>query len=182
MLGIPYYQNILQKRVGGGVTLYILNSIDSAVYRPPFDNNNSQFELLWIKLAINNSDCFLGALYHPPKPIYQVNDFCNFLDKSLDSVNSVSHNSMVILAGDFNQLPDSKLTDLGLSLSVHIPTHKGHHLDKIFLSQPIYSNIKAVKSSIKTDHLAIIARSDNQTIVDHSKTSLTHTSPTQACT
>ena len=42
-------------------------------------------------------------------------------------------------------------------------------------SQPIYSNIKTVKSSIKADHLAIIARSDNQNIVDHNKTRLTST-------
>ena len=71
---------------------------------------------------------------------------------------------------DNNQLPDNVFYDQGLDLYVHAPTHKGHCLDKIFASQPIYTNVKTVTSCIKTEHLAILARGDDIAIIDANKT------------
>ena len=147
--------------------------VDSAVYCPPSDNQ--LFELLWIKCKVDSIDFYLGGLYHPPKPIYQVNDFVQFVESSVDSINNLSQNCTVTIAGDVNQLSDNCFTDLGLLLSVHFPTHRGHCLDKIFVSPSIYDNLKAIKSSIKTEHSATVARSDDVTIVDHNKTRRTCT-------
>ena len=65
--------------------------------------------------------------------------------------------------------------DLGLFLSVHFPTDRGHCLVKLFVSQPIYENIKGIKSSIKTEHSTIVARSDDIiiNIIDHNKSKRT---------
>ena len=53
---------------------------------------------------------------------------------------------------------------------VHAPTHKGHCLDKIFATQPIYTKTKTVTSTIKTEHLGIVARADDLPIHDVNKT------------
>ena len=74
---------------------------DSAVYCP------------WIKFKVDNIDFYLDGLYHPPKPIYQVNDFVQFFELSVDSISSLSQNCTVVVAGDVNQLSDNCFTDLG---------------------------------------------------------------------
>ena len=53
------------------------------------------------------------------------------------------------------------------------PTHKGHNLDRVYTSEPIYDNIKVVKSTVVSEHRAVVARADNSRIVDHNKTSRT---------
>ena len=95
----------------------------------------------------------------------------------VNSISSLSQNCTVVVAGNVNQLSGNCFTDLGLLLSVHFHTHRlcRHCLDKIFVSRPIYDNLKAIKSSIKTEHSASVARSDDVTIVDHNKSKRTCT-------
>jgi len=69
-----------------------------------------------------------------------------------------------------NQLSNNTFFDQGLDLIVHSPTHKGHYLDKIFVSQPIYTNVKTITSSVKTEYSAIIVLPDSTLIVDTVKT------------
>ena len=167
-------------RVGGGVAIYVTDSVDSNNYNPLGDYNT--FEILWVKCKINSVDCFIAGLYHPPKPLYPVPDLFNFLSCTIDSIVDNYTNSCIIIAGDCNTLSDSSFFDLGLLLSVKVPTHKGHFLDKIFVNQPLYQNVKAVRSSIKTEHAALIAKSDASTIVDVNKTrtAVTFRKPTPA--
>ena len=51
------------------------------------------------------------------------------------------------------------------------PTHHGHKLDRIYTTSDIYSTAKVVKSTVKTAHMAIIARAEAGHIVDLNKSS-----------
>ena len=54
----------------------------------------------------------------------------------------------------------------GLSPIVHQPTRGGNCLDRIFVSEPCYTDLRVVGSSVKSDHRAVIASAGNRTITD----------------
>ena len=154
------------------MAIYVSDIYQSELILPPGDN--AQFELSWIKLSSKNgfelNSFFIGGIYHPPKPIYNTNELCSFITSSVEFILSIDSNQCnIIVAGDTNNLNDDVFTDSGLDLCVHVATHKGHFLDKIFTLQPIYSNVKAVKSCIKTEHAALVARADIIPIIDYNK-------------
>ena len=97
----------------------------------------------------------------------------NYLESVLDEIQENNHKAIIILAGDFNQLDHSNILSFGLFANVYLPTHKGHYLDRIYTSQPLYNNTKIVQSTVTTEHKAIIARSDDSVISDINKKSTT---------
>ena len=54
----------------------------------------------------------------------------------------------IILAGDFNLLPDSAILSLGLISQFCEPTHYNHSLNRIYETKNIYENCRAVQSTI----------------------------------
>ena len=116
--------------------------------------------LMWVEFEFSSRSCFIGALYNPPKPIYSTEILRKALEDSLEEIFAQSGDSLVILAGDFNQLPDQVVTSLGLVIEFDQPTHEGHCLDKIFASEHVYTVCRAFDSTVKTKHKAVVARSD----------------------
>jgi len=116
-----------------------------------------RFELLWVQLKYNCTSIVIGALYHPPKPLYSSAELIHEIDRSIELIVNSSLGTIVILAGDFNQLPDSAVTQLGLHGVFCGPSHAGHCLDRIYATEPIYNNCKCVISTINTAHRAVIA-------------------------
>jgi Reverse transcriptase (RNA-dependent DNA polymerase) len=170
--GYTCYRRDRKKRRGGGVAIFISSSVKSEVYVPPGDDNI--YEILWIKTQVTDTDCFIGALYHPPKPVYNTADLLIHLEQTLDTIISTCVNKIapiIILSGDFNQLDNSNILSMGLQAALYAPTHKGHSLDRIYTSEPLYDNIKVVKSTVTTEHRAVVARADDTRIVDYNKTS-----------
>jgi len=184
--GCICYRRDRVKRYAGGVAVFIRDYVDSCIYKPVINavKGDENFEILWVKTFINDRECFIGALYHPPKPVYVTSDFLIYLERSLEAISISSLNPYIILAGDFNQIDDNSITDMGLFLShERLLTHCGHPLDKIFVSESMYTNVKTVKSAINTKHDAVVARSDNSFIVDsnkvHNKCSFRKPTPAQ---
>jgi hypothetical protein len=71
-------------------------------------------------------------------------------------VNDNIANSVVIVAGDFNQLDTSFLRhDFGLCQIADRPTHGKKIIDKVFVSIPDILAASVVKSTLKTKHQAI---------------------------
>jgi len=71
------------------------------------------------------------------------------------------------LAGDFSLLPDSEvIIRTGLMSVVSQPTRGDRYLDRVYVSDLHYSNMKVVKCTVKSDHMAIVAWSgqDKKTI------------------
>jgi len=75
---------------------------------------------------------------------------------------------------------DASMQAMGLISVIYEPTHQGHKLDRIYTSQPLYTNNKVVQSTTNTAHKAIIAKSDNAFITDNNKcrTDITYRKPT----
>lgn len=80
------------------------------------------------------------------------------IEDALDEIDSLGDDAHVILAGDFNQLLLAKILVRQLSIEFEGLSHEGQPLDRIYASGQFYS-FTAVRSIIKTKHLAIIATS-----------------------
>ena len=156
--GYSLFRRDRQKRRGGGIAIYCRNDIQASPLVPA-SPGNPNMEVLWIKMEFNRQHYVLGGLYHPPKPIYSTDDLLLYLSSTLDEFNNIPENPHIILAGDFNQIPTTKILELGLQVMFAGPTHMGHPLDRIYSSMPLYNSCLAVKSLIKTKHSAVLASS-----------------------
>ena len=120
-----------------------------------------ELELLWVKVSAPGRGVFVGALYHPPKPIYQVDVLLGQIERSVEELTLADASALIVLAGDLNQLDVNTVAErTGLTPLVKVPTRGDNILDMLFESEPSYSNIKIVTSVVKTDHKAIIATAD----------------------
>ena len=157
--GFSLFRKDRVKRKGGGVCLFVSHVYSGVQYLNLSEVNyfDPAFEILWVKLNLNdNSVYIIGVVYHPPKPIYPTPNLINYLDCAISYLSNTYPNSCITLCGDFNQLPETVFTCLGFINIVNEPTHKGHRLDRIYLSNPVYSGSKVYKSTINTEHSAVI--------------------------
>ena len=93
-----------KERGGDGVAAYVRNGL--LFSKLSMASDCADFETLWLKLEWNNSLIILAVVYHPPKPIYDVQVFKDFLINSVDDITVNEPNCTVLSAGDFNQLQD----------------------------------------------------------------------------
>ena len=92
------------------------------------------FELIWLRVQSSNYSLVVGALYHPPRPLYQEADLLTYIETCIDYLNTTFSDSWIILAGDFNALSEQQIImRTGLSPIVHQPTRGGNCLDRIFV-------------------------------------------------
>lgn len=116
------------------------------------------FELLWVKGVQGNDVFFIGALYHPPSPVYQASDLLNQIEHSVFRIQQDFPDAHVILAGDLNTLSDSELIiRTGLTSIVDQSTRGNNKLDRVYVSDVEFGSVKVVKSAVPSDHLAIVA-------------------------
>lgn len=75
-------------------------------------------------------------------------------------ITSTEPHALLILGGDLNALTETEVVHrTGLIPLVTQPTRGNNILDRLFVSEPGYTNIKILDSAIKTDHKAIVATS-----------------------
>ena len=145
-------------RKGGGVAVYVGSRMPATVWTCP--NDSPLFELLWIRVRTDARDVIIGALYHPPQPMYKTSDLLGHIGVCVDAVKSSFPDALIILAGDFNALPeDDVVARTAMCSIVDQPTRGANKLDRIYASEPSYTSIKVVTSAGKSDHKAIIAHS-----------------------
>jgi len=114
---------------------------------------------MWVTIG----DLSVGVAYHPPKPSYDLESFLDYIEATVDEISRVSPTSETVMVGDFNQLSDTVLTQrTGLTQIVNQPTRGSNFLDRIYQSSPLYTGVKVVTSTLKSDHLAIIAYTGSQ--------------------
>jgi len=66
----------------------------------------------------------------------------------------------IILAGDFNTLDDVEVTSSSrnaLNPIVNQPTRGANKLDRIYVNDSCYTNVKVVMSTMRSDHKAVVA-------------------------
>jgi hypothetical protein len=143
-------------RRGGGVAIYAKSSISPTEWI--YYKNNSDFELIWVKLEVGGRMVLVGGIYNPPKAIYEENKLIEYIEECVIHISSTFANPLILLSGDFNQLKDETVVAVtGLYSIVNQPTRQSSYLDRIFVSEPVYDNVKVIKSVTRSDHLAIIA-------------------------
>ena len=157
--GFTLFRHDRERRRGGGVAIYIRDELGGSVFQDG-DRDNPLLEILWITFDINGRKCYYGVIYHPPNPLYSKQEILDSLQKTVDQAWSVSEEPFILLGGDFNQLPDTDLQALGLCTEFNAPTHDGHSLDRIYVSEPHYKLTFAVTSSIFTKHKAVVAQNN----------------------
>jgi len=54
---------------------------------------------------------FIGSLYHPPRPAYTVESLLNYIEQCVVELNRDYRSSNIVLAGDFNLLPESAVVE-----------------------------------------------------------------------
>jgi len=102
----------------------------------------------------------IGALYHPPKPIYVVQDLLSHIDECLEAIANDMPSVLVVLAGDFNALRDDEVVSRAALIPlVKQPTRGQNCLDRIYVNELCFEHVKVVASAVKSDHNAVIAYS-----------------------
>lgn len=101
LYGIPGYRhNSLTRcnRLGGGVSLYLRESLVSRE-RTDFSTCNDHYESLFIEIIQpNSSNTIVGAIYRPPAA--DINKFLDYMEGTLQRIQS-EHKEVYIM-GDFN--------------------------------------------------------------------------------
>jgi len=109
--------------------------------------DNRVFELLWVIIG----EVFVGVVYNPPKPSYDLESFLDYLEATVDEISCKFPTSEIVMVGDFNQLLDTDLTQrTGLTQIVDQPTRGSNILDRICESSPMYTGVKVVTSTVKS--------------------------------
>src|SRR6218665_1640661 len=100
----------------------------------------------------------IGALYHPPKPIYQTDILIEQLERNVELLAREHQDALIILAGDLNQMSDGQIVEAtGLVPLVHQPTRGTAVLDRLYASEECFSAVRVLTYAVKSDHRAIVA-------------------------
>lgn len=82
--GFSLYRRDRKKRKGGGVCIYVKDSIQSCICYVSDD-----FEVLWVKVHFCGNCFYIAACYHPPNPKYNSVDFVAQLSTTIESILTV---------------------------------------------------------------------------------------------
>ena len=104
MNGYSLFRRDRHGRRAGGVAIYARQSFKPHEWQPS-QRGDQKFELLWVHIPAEHSmECLVGALYHPPKPLYQTNDLIEYISVVMEEIITAFPEALVILAGDMNTL------------------------------------------------------------------------------
>ena len=150
--GYRLYRRDRAGRRGGGVALYVRSTLQSSLWTYSADDRT--YELQWVRVG----DVFIAAFYHPPRPLYKSEALLAYVEACVDEISQQSPTSLIVIAGDVNQLPDQDVVErTGFTQLVQQPTRGTNILDRIYVSEPLYRVIRVVKSVVKSDHKAVVA-------------------------
>ena len=102
--GYTLFRRDRPRRRGGGVAVYARSTLNCKLCDITAAPTDRRLELLWVQLQHANKTVVIGALYHPPKSLYNNTDLIQEIDRSVEQITNSTKDTIVILAGDFNQL------------------------------------------------------------------------------
>ena len=108
VVGVDGYATFRRDRTGrrgGGVALYVRSTIQATAWT--YSADDRMYELQWIRVG----NTFVGALYHPPKPLYEPNELLDYIEESVGELNRDFPAANIVLAGDLNKLSDEELVE-----------------------------------------------------------------------
>ena len=93
------YRRDRKKRKGGGVCIYVKDSIQSCIY-----SDSDDFEVLWVKIHFCDNCFYIADCYHLPNPKYNPVDFVTQLCSTIRSIIDSDVCPVFLITGDFNAL------------------------------------------------------------------------------
>ena len=60
-------------------------------------------------MRVGQRVAMVGALYHPPKPLYHTAVVLDYIESCLDSIATQFPEAVILLAGDLNMLPEEDI-------------------------------------------------------------------------
>ena len=155
--GFHLFRRDREGRRGGGVAIYARQALHPTLW-PVSACQQGGTEVLWITFLYKGEETFIGCVYHPPKPVYKPEQLLGELGVVVGDIILTRPSASVTLGGDFNQLPDDDVIDhTGLIPIVKEPTRGRNILDQIFTSSIRYHKVKVIKSTLRSDHMCVIA-------------------------
>jgi len=135
------------------VAVYVRSALHSVIWK--YSGDDPTLEVLWVR----SGGFFIGAVYNPPKPQYQLQSLIDYIDGCVQEILTGFLAARVVIAGDFNKLPEINLVAAtGFTPIVRQPTRGVNILDQIYVSDPsVYDIVRVVKSVVKSDHMAVVA-------------------------
>ncbi|KAK4830743.1 hypothetical protein QYF61_013193 [Mycteria americana] len=143
MDGYKLFRRDRQGRRGGGVALYVRESLDSL----ELDDGDDRVECLWVRIRgkANKADIVVGVCYRPPNQDEETDELF------YKQLGEASRSLALVLVGDFN-LPDvcwkyntakrkqsrrflERVADNFLTQLVSEPTREGAPLDLLFMNR-----------------------------------------------
>ena len=82
--GYKLFRRDRNGRRGGGVAVYVHNGFIVDIWTCPGDS--PQLEILWLRVHDERFCYFVGAVYHPPKPIYPPSVLLDCIEASVDEL------------------------------------------------------------------------------------------------
>jgi len=105
-----------------------------------------------------------------PRPVYTVESLLNYIEQCVVELNRDYPSSNIVLADDFNLLPESAVVErTGFDQLVQQPTRGANTLDLVFMSRPMYDVTRVVNSVVKSDHKAVIVCNKRKDIKTYRK-------------
>jgi hypothetical protein len=169
--GYRTFRSDREGRKGGGLCIFVSNIFDSEqiITSNTKDGFKKHHEISWVKIEKNGCTYLVCAIYHPPKPVYDSNEFLTRLQSDLDELLLAFPDCILYIVGDFNQLHLTELLcDTGLTQLVIKPTRGTHILDLFITNRPDLLKCTVIKSTVTTDHLACLITGKSQIIPDSS--------------
>ena len=87
------------------MALYVRSTLSSSAWTYSADDRT--YELLWVRVGA----ALVGALYHPPRPQYSAESLLDYVESCVAELTRDHPTSVVMLAGDFNQLPHNAVVE-----------------------------------------------------------------------
>jgi len=113
-------------------------------------------------------DLFLGAMYHPLRPLYTTDSLLDYVAACVDEINCQFPSTTIVLAGDFNQL---SLSDRDVAEKTELAqivqqlTRGLTILDRIFVSRSVYCTVRVATCFMRSDHRATVNNCHKTTTV-----------------
>jgi Endonuclease/Exonuclease/phosphatase family len=132
-------------RKGGGVAIYARSALYAVIWT--VIGMEPAYEMLWVKIEQEKGTLSIGVLYHPPVPIYPTADLLVRLEEVVLLILRDFPDPHIILAGNFNTLPESEvIIRTSLTPNVTLPTRGYNKLDHIYVSDLHYDGVKFLVS------------------------------------
>ena len=159
IIKVAGFQLFRRDRLGrcrGGVAVLVRDDYDAAEVQ--LSGDDRILELMWIRVVMHGGVVMVGALYHPPHPIYPIDLLFERLESTVETLTRENPGALIVLGGDFNKIEDARIVEItGMVSLVHQPTRGPAILDRLFASEECFSSVKVLASAVKSDHRAIIA-------------------------